>query len=87
MKPDFTTEELLESILRESNDLGPADAWTMEELYQKCDLGRDKLRRKLHELKKAGQMEPCRVMRENLGGDMQSIRAYRFKKGGDDEVA
>jgi len=83
-KPDFTDEELLESLLQESNDLGPNDAWTMEELYQKSGIGRDRLRRKMHELKRAGKVEPVKVRRLNLGDDPQTVQGYRFKKDAQD---
>jgi len=89
-KPDFTSDDLLESILRESRDnMGPDDALTMEELYQKLEgrVGRDRLRRKMHELKRDGKLECVKVRRLNLSDEIQTIRAYRFKKRGDDEVA
>lgn len=70
--------QVLEELYRALQNPGPDDAMTRREISEALGLGAEAVRKRLRAAKKAGRLQACRVLRENLEGQMQSTPAYRL---------
>lgn len=79
---DITEAEILEA-LRESMDnpdLGPADAFTRNEIAEAMGWSLDRTSAHLLAVKRQGQLEVVTVKREALDSRQMSVPGYRFLK-------
>lgn len=77
---NITTSELLEAVRSATGaHMNPDDAYTVAEISEAMGNSRQLTCQKLARLKTAGLLEILRAPREDLGGRMQMVPAYRFR--------
>ena len=74
----MTESELIEELYQALNGTGPDDAFTTAELGEHLGLAEAATRKRIRAAAKLGRIVPVKIKRENVWGQMQSVKGYRL---------